>query len=385
MGSVRRIAEKKYRIVYDAPPQSGKRRQKTETLAGVTKAEAEAILAERIRAVRLGDYVDDVEITLNDLFDRFFEAKSRRCAPTTMQRYDSLLRTYLRPSFGTIRLGKLKTTDLVSAYALWSQRGINPRTLLHAHDLTRNVLNRAVKWGIITRSVAASVDSDDLPKARKPESVVLDESELRRLLDEAKKGSERSRSRGYLSSYGAFYPAVAFAAYTGARRGEVLAIRWSEVNLDAGTVTISRSLTQTRAGLAFKEPKNGRARTISIPPALVTILRSHMAAQGTEKLAMRAGYQDQQLVFARPDGSAIPPWNFGAAFADLVRRAGVTRIRLHDLRDTHASLLAKAGVPIEVVSKRLGHSNIAITVDRYLVVYRDRDEAAATAFERLVG
>jgi integrase len=91
------------------------------------------------------------------------------------------------------------------------------------------------------------------------------------------------------------------------------------------------------------------------------------------------------LAFARPDGSPIPPWNFGSAFRDLVVRAGVTRIRLHDLRDTHASLLAKAGVPIEVVSKRLGHSTIAITVDRYLVVYRERDEAAALAFEALVG
>lgn len=98
-----------------------------------------------------------------------------------------------------------------------------------------------------------------------------------------------------------------------------------------------------------------------------------------------AGYQDQGLVFARPDGSTFTPWNLGPSFSDLVRRAGVTRIRLHDLRDTHASLLAKAGVAIEVVSKRLGHSNIAITVDRYLVVYRDRAEAAASAFERLVG
>ncbi len=80
----------------------------------------------------------------------------------------------------------------------------------------------------------------------------------------------------------------------------------------------------------------------------------------------------------------MTPWNFGAAFRDLVRRADVSRIRLHDLRDTHASLLAKAGVPIEVDSKRLGHSTIAITVDRYLVVYRDRDEAAASAFDKLV-
>jgi integrase len=385
LGSVRRLADKKYRIVYDVPPLNGKRKQKTETLVGFTKAQAESALADRIRAITGGDYVDDVEMTLNDLFDRFMAAKDRKCAPTTMQRYDSLLRTYLRPSFGLIRLGKLKTTDLVLAYASWSQMDVSARTLLHAHDLMRNVLNRAVKWGIVPRSVADSIDSDDLPKAKRPESVVLDELELRRLLEAAKNPTKRSVGRGYLSSHGAFHPAVAFAAYTGARRGEVLALRWSEVNLDAGTVTISRSLSETRDGLTVKEPKSGRSRTISISSALTGVLRSHRATQAAEKLALGAAYRDEGLVFARPDGSPIPPWNFGAAFRDLVRRAGVTRIRLHDLRDTHASLLAKAGVPIEVVSKRLGHSNIAITVDRYLVVYRDRDEAAASAFEQLVG
>jgi integrase len=95
-------------------------------------------------------------------------------------------------------------------------------------------------------------------------------------------------------------------------------------------------------------------------------------------------YRKSDLVFARPDGSPVTPWNFAAAFKDLVARAGVTRITLHDLRDTHASLLAKAGVPIEVISNRLRHSCISITVDRYLTVYQDRDAAAAAAFDRLV-
>ena len=121
----------------------------------------------------------------------------------------------------------------------------------------------------------------------------VDESELRRLLDEAQKPSSRSTSRGYLSAYAALYPAVAFAAYTGARRGEVLALRWSELDLDAGTVTISRSLAQTRDGLFFKEPKSGRSRTISISSTLVATLRSHRAAQSAEKVALGAAYYDE--------------------------------------------------------------------------------------------
>ncbi|HEY1869229.1 MAG TPA: tyrosine-type recombinase/integrase, partial [Candidatus Cybelea sp.] len=137
-------------------------------------------------------------------------------------------------------------------------------------------------------------------------------------------------------------------------------------------------------GLAFKRPKNGKIRTITIGAELAAILSRHKAKQAEERLFFGEAYKKNDLVFARPDGGPITPWNFGAAFKDLVARAGVTAITLHDLRDTHASLLAKAGVPIEVISNRLGHSCINITVDRYLSVYQDRDAAAAAAFERLV-
>jgi integrase len=191
----------------------------------------------------------------------------------------------------------------------------------------RNILNRAVKWGMASRSVADSIDTDDLPKATKPQSVVLNESELRRLLDEAKKPSSRSTRRGYLSAYAAFYPAVVFAAYTGARRGEVLALRWSELDLDASTATISRSLAQTRDGLFFKEPKSGRSRTISISSTLVAILRSHRAAQHAENSLSARPTRTSGLVFARPDGTTFTPWNFG----------GVPRSRAPRRRDPDSS------------------------------------------------
>jgi integrase len=123
---------------------------------------------------------------------------------------------------------------------------------------------------------------------------------------------------------------------------------------------------------------------VELSSSLVAILKSHRAAQAKERLALGAAYEDHDLVFAIPDGNPIRPWNFGAAFVDLVRRAGVTRIRLHDLRDTHASLLIKAGVPIEVVSRRLGHSSIGITMDRYVVLYTEQGRAAADAFDRVV-
>jgi integrase len=205
--------------------------------------------------------------------------------------------------------------------------------------------------------------------------------ELVKLLAEAKNPSSRSKKRGYLSSQPWFHPAVFFAAYTGCRRGEILAVRWSDVDLEGKTVTIARSLTER---MAFKLPKNDRVRTLAMSEALCAALRSHKADQAKEKLFLGGTYKDSDLVFAHADGSPIDPWNFGSAVRDCIARSGVPSVTLHGLRDTHASLLAKAGVPLEVVSKRLGHSNIAITAERYLDVYSDRDVAAAIALDRLV-
>jgi integrase len=136
--------------------------------------------------------------------------------------------------------------------------------------------------------------------------------------------------------------------------------------------------------MEFKAPKNDKVETIAMPDSLSSVLKKHHAAQAEERLFLGPAYKDQDLVFTHADGSPIDPWNFGSAVRDLVLRAGVTPITLHGLRDTHASLMAKAGVPIEVVSKRLRHSNIAVTCARYLDVYKDRDAEAATAFDQMV-
>lgn len=385
MGYLKKIGDKKFRIVYNVPSLNGKRRQKTETLVGVTKKQAEATVAARGAAVLRGEYGSGSDIQMNELFDRFMQVKADRLAPASLHRYDGLLDVYLRPTFGGRTVDSVKASDLVSAYAQWTKRRISGRTVRHAADLMRNVLNRAVKWGILGRNPATLLDSDDLPKVIKPESTVLTGAELRQLLAEAKEPAPRSQARGYLCAYSAFYPAVAFAAFTGARQGEVLAVRWRDVDLAAGELTIRRSLTDTpRARLTFKLPKNDKPRTICISSQLVAILQSHRAVQQTEKIAFDVAYRDEDLIFAKPDGTPIAPWMFSSAFRNFVKRSSVRRIRFHDLRDTHASLLARAGVPIEVISKRLGHSTIGVTVDRYVTVYRDRDAAAADAFQRVM-
>jgi integrase len=389
MANIKRVGEKKYRIVYDVPPGNGRpRQQKRETLVGVTKQEAEAIRAQRVEAIRKGEYIRETDMAMAELFEKFMATRRKQLAPTSLDRYTSLIATYLTPELGAVKVAALRKRHLIEAFEAWRDRGgrqPSGRTIKHAFDLLRAVLNWAVRCDYASSNAATKIAPEDLPRARKPQSKVLDETELRRLLEEAKNPTKRAKKHGTLSSQPWFYPAIAFAAYTGARRGEVLALRWSAVSLDQGMATIRESLAEPRSGLTFKEPKNGKERTIILGTELTAILRSHRAAQAKEKLVLGSLYRDSDLVFALPTGEPVSPWSFGAAFRDLVTRTDVTKVTLHDLRDTHASLLAKAGVPIEVVSKRLGHSCIGITVDRYLTVYTDRDAAAVSAFERLVG
>jgi integrase len=395
MGCLTSLGNKRFRIRYDVLPENGRRRQRTETLENTTKKAAYAALADRESKATRGFYSGNDTTTFGEFFDTFMtkkrEAQKPRAA-STLNGYDSLYSTYLKPWFADMRLSKITSLDVENALRSWraprstgkeswkKRPTASARTHRHAFDLLRNVLNLAVRMKLVGLNVIAQVDQDEIPMPVKPETDVLTADELRRVLESAKNPSNRSKSRGYISAYSAYFPALAFLAYTGARRGEALALRWSDLDLDRGCVSIRRSLSDVKKTLTFKRPKNGKSHTESIRGPLVEILRNHQQVQAEERHAMGAAYQDNDLVFARADGSPIPPWNFGATFPDLIRRAGVTKVRLHDLRHTHVSLLAKAGQPLEVVSKRLGHANISITADRYLHFYSEQDEAASEAF-----
>ncbi len=261
MAKPKHLGVKKYMIVYDVPPQNGKgRQQKREILRGVTKHEAESFLAKRIESVARGEYTADADMTMSDLFEKFMRHKAKRLEATTLDRYKGIIATYLRPTFGKMRLTALRKAHLIEAYEKWQaqkQTRRSGRTIRHVHDLLRATLNWAVSLDYLQTNVAGKITSDDLPKAFKPESTVLNENELRHLLAEAQSPTFLAKKRGTISSLPWFYPALVFAAYTGARRGEVLATRWPDLDLDGGTVTIRESLAQPRSGLAFKRPKNG--------------------------------------------------------------------------------------------------------------------------------
>lgn len=389
MGYLKRLGDKKYRIVYDVAPRDGKvRQQKTETLVGVTKPEAEAYLAKRKSETNFGLRIPE-EVAIATLYERFRESRVvARRSPKTIERYDQLYNSYIGPAFGHLQVQNLRQEHLCAAYVRWSKKGVGgrplgARSLRHIHDLIRAMLHYAIRKELVARNVATLV-SDELPAVPQANPKALSEADLKKLLACAEDPSAWAQSHRTVSAHSWFPLAVRFAVYTGTRRGETLATRWSDVNLEEASALISRSLLQTKGGLLFKTTKNGKSRMVSLPASLVASLLEHKRKQDQERDFFGKAYEDNDLLFAMPDGKAVVPWTFTKSFSYLVQRAGVPYVRLHDLRDTHASLLAKHRVPIEVVSKRLGHAKIDTTVSRYLHVYRDRDDEAAAIFDKAV-
>lgn len=181
------------------------------------------------------------------------------------------------------------------------------------------------------------------------------------------------------------YAAWRLLATTGMRRGELLGLRWRDLDLDRGRASISQSLVSVAYALRFGPPKSDRSRrAITLDGETVTALRDHRRAQARERLALGAGYGDGNLVFCREDGEPIHPDRFTKVFRRHVADAGLPRIRLHDVRHTYASLALQSGAHPKVVSERLGHANVSITLDTYSHVVPSLESDLAETVAALV-
>jgi integrase len=178
---------------------------------------------------------------------------------------------------------------------------------------------------------------------------------------------------------------VILAVTTGLRRGELLGLRWQDVDLDGGKLAVRQSLEQTRAGLAFKQPKTQKGRrTVTLPPMTLEALRRHKAEQARERLLLGPAYADHGLVLAQADGRPLNPDEVTRAFKRLVKKVGIRSLSLHKLRHTHATLLLGANVHPKVVSERLGHATVGITLDTYSHVLPNLQEEAARKIDALL-
>ena len=306
----------------------------------------------------------------------------RRLGDGTIERYSELLRCHVVPTLGPRRLQQLQATEVDALYVDLATK-LKPRRAYHAHTVLSACLGTAVRKGLVTVSPMARVEKVPSP-GESDHGAVLDAEELRQLMD------------GFRGSV--LYPIVATAAFTGARRNEIFALRWSDLDVANETLRIERALEETKDGLTFKAPKTRRGvRTIAIDEDLIALL----LVEREKHLRLMAGVPDMgdvDLSLVRmPEGALIFPSPTGAkfdftkprdphavtcGFVFRARKLGFAKLRLHDLRGSHETALLDRGVPVHVVAARCGHDP-AVLLRNYAKRTKKADTSAAAVIGEL--
>lgn len=354
-------------------PVTGKRRQQTVTVHG-TKRDAERELRVILDRIEGGAYIKPTKMTVGEYLESWlWDYVRTNTAPSTADGYKDIARAHLVPSLGSVPLIGLQPSHIQSYYTqmlesgrLDGKGGLSAQTVKHHHRVLYEALKHAVKHGTLIRNVAEAVDP---PRSEKKEMATLGPDDVYVFLDAA-------RNTPY---YTLFYTAL----YTGLRRSELLALRWRDVDLDLATLSVVQTLHQIpREGYVFREPKTKRSRRlVDLSPSLALLLREHRAKQASTMILLGRHVIPDDLVFCYPDGAPLPPNSVTKAFHNLAKSLGLSSMRLHDLRHTHATLMLRQGIHPKIVSERLGHSSIGITLDTYSHVLPRLQAAAALQFD----
>jgi integrase len=366
-----------YAVIYEGvDPATGKERRRWYS-AGPRKADAERMVTELVKRKNDGEYRPPERTTVGSyLTERWLPAKRAQLRPSTFDSYRRTIDLHVIPAIGRIPLQRLTAEDLDGLYAKLAagdqeRRRLAPKTIHSIHEMIHKALADAERKGSVIRNVAALADPPKLSSATRHPMRVWDAEQLRQFLDGI--GDHR------------LHPAYYLAANTGMRRGEVLGLRWRDVDLDARRLSVHQAVISVAYALQVADVKTGTSRrTIDLDPRTVAVLRSWRKHRLEERLALGEEHHDHGLVFARPEGTPIHPDLFSKTFDRLVARSGLPVIRLHDLRHSHASLLLKSRVPVKVVSERLGHATPAFTMTVYQHVLPGMQAEAATTFAELL-
>ena len=350
---------------------AGKRRVEYRSFKG-TRREAETALAGLIAAVDKGAHVAKAKITVGEHVAERIEqwALGKRITAKTRQRYNELNKSQIQPFIGRIALQALKVVDIERWHATLLSKGrrdgmggLSPMTIRHAHRLLVKALKEAARHDLVARNVASLISP---PRVENSEVAILSADEIRAVLTTLK-GCP-------------IYPKAILAIFAGMRRGEVLALRWGDVDFDRKIVAVKAAIDETEeTGLTFKTPKSkAGVREIPTPEIVVEALRDFRRQQQEQRLALRAGkLTDDVLLFARPDGGPQSPHTLSADWRKIASRTGLS-VTFHGLRHTYASMLIDAGVDVVRVSKQLGHSSPTITLDVYAHLFDQREDKART-------
>ena len=338
-----------------------------------TRAEAEADRDRRRVEVRAGTAVVKNSITVAEYLDSWLpkHIALAALAPTTQVAYRSKIDSYIKPHLGHMKLQALRSDDIEAFYVTLlttpSERrgsGLAPATVIYVARVLRKALQHAVDvYGILARNPAQSVS---LPTAKPIHRDVWSAEQMRAFLLAAQEGT--------------LGPLLWLLGATGARRGELLALKWANVDLDAGSLRIVESATFANGQRYEGLTKNKEQRLVYLDQQTVAVLRKHHAVQASQRLRAGEKWHDAGLVFCSGDGSPLPPDAPYAAMRVAMAKANVPQMRLHDLRHLHATWLLEDGEPLHVVAERLGHRDPMVTATIYAHVNQRQSAGAAETF-----
>ena len=373
-GSITKKGNKWY-VIIDLPREKdGERNQKW--FGGFkTKEKAEE---ERIRInyeINQGIHINPNNITLGEFMDEWLEeVASNNIRESSFKRYKSLTENHIKPTLGDIELQALKPihiqkkiiSEKLKSGNLKTGEGLSAETINMILNIIHGALDTAVKWEMVVKNVAKLVDR---PRVEKKEMDYLDPDQVKVFLKEAKK------DEGY-------YPILLTAVMTGLRRGELLGLRWKDVNFTAKQIAIRKSLTRRDSEYVLTEPKSDSSiRTVAVPSIVIKTFKKERKKQAERELKYEGGYNEKGLIFTKKDGSFIHPNTLTRHYKKILKKANLPEIRFHDLRHTHATLMLSQGEEPKVISERLGHSTISITLDRYSHVLPNMQQEAADRLE----
>jgi integrase len=375
-GSVRKLGDGWVAVLdLGRDPGTGRRRQALRRAR--TKREADQLLVKLLGERETGVERPVGRITVRQYLERWVrDYVDVSVAPSTASHYHEIVDRRLIPALGAVELAELRPPQIQAFYSQLlrdgrsdGSGGLNARSVLRFHQVLHAALHHAVRWQLIGRNPADAVQP---PRAARRELSMLTVDQVNKLLEAADATPIGALTR--------------MAVMTGMRRGELLGLRWADVDLNAGMAHVQQTAQRVAGkGWVYRQPKTRLSRrAIALSPVTVQLLHGHRVEQLEARLLAGSAYQDRDLVFASAMGTPLEPGTIARTWSRVLAAAGVGHVRWHDLRHAHATLMLASGIHPKVVSERLGHASVGITLDTYSHVLPGLQAAAAEKLDELL-
>jgi integrase len=366
-GSTGKESSKWYYVIELGKDSNGKRKQKKKR-GFKTQKEAKVALNKGLHELNSGTYIEPSTQKTGEYLTEWLKDKKGAVVDSTYNTYYYNLTNHILPELENITLANLKPMHIQRLYSkLLHEKNLSHNTVRKVHMILVNALERAVKFEMVLKNAAKLVEP---PKETKSKMDVWDVDEALLFLETAKNSH--------------LFLVYMIGIHTGMRQGEILGLSWDAVNLDQGVISVKQTLSNGGKTLKPTTKTLAGMRTIAIPYELIEELKRLKHEQNKKKLQVGADYFNFNLVNATELGTPINPSNLRRNFNIFIKKSGVKRIRFHDLRHTHATMLLKGGINPKIVSERLGHADMRMTLDRYSHVLPNMQKATAQKFSEIL-